>query len=271
MRLDTELTMTIPPAFDQAFLDWFRSTTEAAWATYRPRTFDQYVADGTGGVDWQTGTRWVGGMTEAELAAVEARWSVRFPPDFRLFLHTLHTVDRPQVGAACVDSTRMDPVERSAFYDWRPGREGPPQPFQGLAGAFEWLFEGIMFDIEHDGLWLPSWGTRPSTAEGCSQHVRDVLERAPKLLPVYKHRYLLAEPCQAGNPVLSVWQTDIVVYGSNLREYFLWEFQDLLLPNREDRIHQLGPRYARRGAATYTGDPFPFWDELRAWRYRPRP
>jgi hypothetical protein len=44
------------------------------------------------------------------------------------------------------------------------------------------------------------------------------------LIPIYGHRYLVGEPCCAGNPVLSVHQSDIIVYGRDLREYLLREF-----------------------------------------------
>jgi len=262
--------MDIPPDFDAAFLDWFRVTTETYWASYQTKAFEQYVARGTGGWDWQTGTRWVGGMSEAELNAAEARWLVRFPPDFRLFLSTLHTVDRPMVGAHFSEDNHLVPVERPSFYDWRPGLDGPPVSFEGLNGAFDWLCEGINFDIEH-GLWLPSWGTRPATAEGCRQRLRELLAQAPKLLPLYEHRFLLAEPCRSGNPVFSIWQTDIIVYGLDLREYFLWEFAYLLFPTHADRVQHIGERWLTRWSPVHTGEPIPFWDELRAWRYRSQP
>lgn len=43
------------------------------------------------------------------------------------------------------------------------------------------------------------------------------------LIPVCGHRYLPAEPCSAGNPVLSVYQMDIIVYGRDLAAYFAAE------------------------------------------------
>jgi hypothetical protein len=55
--------------------------TERIWA-------DPYL-----GLGWQPGTRWRGGMTEAEVAQVEDRYGLTFPSDYRLFLQTLHTTD----------------------------------------------------------------------------------------------------------------------------------------------------------------------------------
>jgi hypothetical protein len=46
----------------------------------------------------------------------------------------------------------------------------------------------------------------------------------PKLLPIFGHRFLAAEPCRVGNPVLSIQQMDIVYYGCDLAQYLMHEF-----------------------------------------------
>jgi hypothetical protein len=43
------------------------SVPEATWNTKQPRTFDDYVAAGVGGLEWQRGTRWLGGLPEATI------------------------------------------------------------------------------------------------------------------------------------------------------------------------------------------------------------
>jgi hypothetical protein len=48
---------------------------------------------------------------------------------------------------------------------------------------------------------------------------------APKLIPIYSHRYIPEKPNESGNPILSVYQTDIIYYGANLLEYFENEFR----------------------------------------------
>ncbi len=56
------------------------------------------------------------------------------------------------------------------------------------------------------------------------------LERVPRTPGAFdaarlqSRRYLIAEPCRAGNPVLSVHQSDIIAYGRDLRDYLLHEF-----------------------------------------------
>jgi len=46
-----------------------------------------------------------------------------------------------------------------------------------------------------------------------------VLSHAPKLIPIFGHRYLPATPSQAGNPIFSVYQSDVIHYGADLADY----------------------------------------------------
>jgi hypothetical protein len=82
---------------------------------------------------------------------------------------------------------------------------------------------------------------------------------APGLIPVFGHRYLLARPCVVGNPVLSVYQSDIIVYGEDLRGYLLIEFGDLLGLDRE-RLAQERTAIERMEGC----EAIPFWGELIA-------
>jgi len=91
------MTNDIPQYFDAAFLRWFRERTEETWRSYPTRTFENFVASHVGGNDWQQGTCWLGGLSEQEIATIEQRYQMPFPPDYRLFLQLLHSVDRPMV------------------------------------------------------------------------------------------------------------------------------------------------------------------------------
>ena len=62
--------------------------------------------------------RWLGGLSEQEIAAMERRYDVHFPPDYRLFLRVLHSVDGPRMGAGYADAA-MIPVPRPSFYNWQ--------------------------------------------------------------------------------------------------------------------------------------------------------
>lgn len=139
------------------------------------------------------------GLTDTEVAAVEIRFGFRFPPDLMAFLQTAlpHGEDFP---------------------NWRSGDE---------AQLREWLdlpLQGILFDIEYNDFWLPEWGPAPATLPEALQACRLMVAQAPQLIPIYAHRFMPSEPQEAGNPVFSVYQTDIVYYGSDLRDYLWSEF-----------------------------------------------
>jgi hypothetical protein len=245
---DESMINDIPQRFDEAFLRWFRERTEETWQKYQTRTFEEFVASRVGGRDWQQGTRWLGGLSEQEIATIEQQYHLRFPPDYRLFLQVLHSVDRPLVGARYADDKTMIPITAPSFYNWQTDTET-------IQRAYEWLVEGLFFDVQQNDLWPQSWGARPTTPEAQEARVRELVNAAPKLIPVFIHRYLLAEPCEAGNPVLSIYQSDMIIYGDDLHSYFLAEFGDLAGVGRFGSSQRMPGRWE-----TYQA--IPFWGEF---------
>ena len=57
----------------------------------------------------------------------------------------------------------------------------------------------------------------------------------PKLIPIYSSRYIPESPKETGNPVFSVYQTDIIYYGFDLLSYFENEFK-IKLPEKFGKI-----------------------------------
>lgn len=106
--------------------------------------------------------------------------------------------------------------------------------------AAEWhrwldqLHGGVLFDVEHNGLWLHSWGAPPASVEERLSTVQSMLDAAPPLVPVRGHRCMPVVPVVPGDeprsiPVYSIVQTDIVIYGDDLAGWFHKQF-DLALP-----------------------------------------
>jgi hypothetical protein len=221
------MMIAIPQQFNEEFLHWFRQRTEATWLHYRTRTFEEFVASGVGGRDWQQGTRWLNGLSEQDIVAIEQQYDLPFPPDYRLFLKLLHSVDRPLTGARYIDERQMIPITSPSFYNWQTDSAA-------IERAYGWLAEGLLFDVEYGGLWPRFWGAKPAERAAQEAHVRAFVDAAPKLIPIFGHRYLLAEPCEAGNPVLSIYQSDMIIYGLDLRHYFLTEVAELLGIGKED-------------------------------------
>lgn len=145
------------------------------------------------------GVEFAPGLTSAEFSWVEQTYQITFPPDLRAFL----AFARP-VG--------------NDWPDWRAETD----PY--IVDRLSWPYEGICFDIEHNGFWLDEWGTRPDCLTDAFAIAKLKVDAAPKLIPIYSHRYLPATPDQAGNPVFSVYQTDIIYYGEDLGQYLVHEF-----------------------------------------------
>src|SRR5262245_7050396 len=145
------------------------------------------------------GIEFAPGLSAEEIAAAEVEHGFRFPSDLRAFLESAL------------------PVSES-FPDWR----SPSMEF--IKDRLEWPADGICFDVEHNTFWLPAWGVMPDSLEEAQAKARQAIRAAPLLIPVYGHRYLPASPCTSGNPVFSVYQTDIIYYGVDFPSYLLAEF-----------------------------------------------
>jgi hypothetical protein len=139
------------------------------------------------------------GLSEPELRHAETVHGFVFPPDLRAMLATFLP-------------------SGPGFPDWRV----PGSP--AIAAQLRWPLEGMIFDLEHDQFWLGSWGPKPAALADRIAIATRAVREAPFLVPVSGHRYLPAEPCEAGNPVFSVHQTDVIVYGHDLRRYLRADF-----------------------------------------------
>jgi len=138
-------------------------------------------------------------LTERETIAVEQRFGFTFPADLREFLQTALPAGKH-------------------FPDWREC---------DASILTDWLNrprEGVLFDVAHNNFWLDEWGSRPNELADANAIVNKLIDNAPKLIPIYMHRMMPSEPVDAGNPVFSVHQTDIIAYGVDLADYFAHEF-----------------------------------------------
>lgn len=145
---------------------------------------------------------WAPGYTAGELDQAQDAFGLTFPPDLVALLRER----RPARG-----------------YDWRTDEAA-------IRAAMRWPLQGLLFDVEANGLWWTEWGPRPQTPAARAEVVTQIVEAAPKLIPLFAHRYLPCEPHEAGNPVLSIYQSDAIYYGADLEDYFLREFVDASRP-----------------------------------------
>jgi hypothetical protein len=171
-------------------------------------------------------TGWGPGYTQAELRVAQDKFGLRFPPDLIALLR------RGRLPGG---------------HDWTADE-------QRIRDMLAWPLEGILFDVEQ-GLWWPEWGARPTTPEERAEIVGAVIADAPKLIPLFGHRFIPEEPCEAGNPVFSVHQSDIVYYGADLANYITNEFS---VPHQYVLRDGIRPIRFWADAVARSGDPV-FW------------
>ncbi len=134
------------------------------------------------------------GYTPTELDDVQAKWKLRFPPDLlEIYRQRRHVVE-------------------GRGFDW-------------VTSPDRTIWKAIVFPLRgyrtyaHRGQWSAEWGPRPPTPRGAEMRMKEILAAAPKLIPICGHRCIPETPHEAGNPVFSVFWTDIIVYGADLANY----------------------------------------------------
>ena len=137
------------------------------------------------------------GLTPKEMEQIQQRHGFQFPPDFAHLL---------------AQGVPVGP-------DWPDWRDSGDITVRMAAPL-----EGILFDIEYNDAWFSIWGTRPKEVPVARRFASEQLFNVPKLIPVFSHRYVPALPSLPGNPIFSVYQTDIILFGADLEEYFRNEF-----------------------------------------------
>ncbi len=139
------------------------------------------------------------GLRDDELRRVEDLHGFEFNPDHRALLSAGLPLGGPK------------------WPDWRD---------PDSAHLVQWLetpIDGVLFDVAENGFWYHAWGSRPEDLTEALATAKRALGRVPRLVPVYGHRFAPALP-EAGLPVLSVVQTDVIVYGSDIASYLRREF-----------------------------------------------
>lgn len=127
------------------------------------------------------------------------------------------------------EGSGLVPTSGRKFPDWT-GRSEP------IESALAWPVEGLISSIDHDESWLDSWGPRPRGRKQRGRLVRELVAAGPQLVPVFGHRYLAGPGDRVGNPVLSIYGSDVIVYAPGLRAYLPSELG--LSPPLDARIRE---------------------------------
>lgn len=142
------------------------------------------------------------GMSPKEINEIEKLYNIHFPCELKSFY---------SIGI---------PVS-SGFYNWRNTNEENTQLIKNILKS---PIKGLKSDLEAGDFWCEDWGGKPVVLEEAENRLLMYYNDAPKMIPIYSHRYMPYIPKVTEIPVFSIMQSDIVLYGENLISYFEVEF-----------------------------------------------
>lgn len=199
------------------FLYWVKETTENFWSKNPQTSEDDFVCE-----DWAYGAKWIG-LTEDEINEIEAEYDLKFTFEHRQFLKILHTLDRKRIFEYESEDGETIKKEYSFFYNWKTDKEE-------IKKRFNWPYETILEDVlGMNKVWLKSWGKkRPKSDEEKELIFSNWYKKIPKLIPITGHRFVVSDDLTNENPILSIYGSDTIVYGWNMRHYLLNELHENL-------------------------------------------
>jgi hypothetical protein len=204
------------------FFHWVKETTEAYW---RNMSSEEMIH----------GAKWLP-LTDTQIDELELRYSIQFDEEHRLFLKILHTIDKhyyadERYGNPEFAEDYVETEEDKAIREfWHPLYR--PSLFYNWITEKEWIESRLMW-VEHmyradilgaNKLWLKSWGVRPESDEEKILVFEDWYRKAPRLLPVTAHTFLMADGGYGLRPLMSVYGFDTIIVAWSLRHFLLSEF-----------------------------------------------
>lgn len=143
------------------------------------------------------------GMSESEINNVEKIYEIKFPLSLKEYL------------------MKSLPVSKG-FYNWRDFTDENINYIKKIMNRpFMDLYESI-----EDIFWPDNW----EKVDKCEEKVdliKEKIKSAPKLIPVFSHRYMPMID-EDNPPIISVSDIDVIYYGENLNDYLNIEFGNKL-------------------------------------------
>lgn len=201
------------------FLHWVKERTESFWSKDPKTSEEDFVCD-----DWIYGAKWIG-LTDEEISNIELKYSIAFAPEHKDFLRILHTIDRYEkieYTETFDEDAEILVEEMPFFYNWQ-------NDDKEITERLIWPYKTILEDVVgRNQVWLESWGKKPVSDIEKEKIFSDWFVKTPKLIPIKSHRFIISETNLKFRPVLSLYGSDIIVYGWDFRSYILNELKDEL-------------------------------------------
>ena len=149
------------------------------------------------------GVKFDKGISIQEINDIEKYYDVLFPFE----LKKLYSINLPI---------------SKGFYNWRDSSE---ENKKQIKKALELPLQGLLTDLENGYFWCEKWGNQPSDVKDAKNILFRKYHEAPKLLPIFSHRYMPSIPQESHIPIFSIMQSDIIYYGKDIISYLEIEFK----------------------------------------------
>lgn len=147
------------------------------------------------------GIRFLNGMSQEDIYKIQEIYGIILPKSL---------IDFYSQGIPFSDD------EHNSFPNWTDFSQGNILKIkERIEAPINWL----SLDVQN-GFWLPRW----RSPDNKSEHFRKIAANAPKLIPIYSHRYIPMIADSDDPPVISAVGSDIIYYGTDLHEYLNNEF-----------------------------------------------
>ncbi len=224
--MNTQITF---PESLPAFLYWIKETTEAYW---------REVPDN----ESIHGAKWMP-LTDQQIDELELKYAIKFGVEHRAFLKILHTIDKNYYDEMNEEDQSSDeqewsreeseeekmkrafffpPYRPSFFYNWITETEW-------IESRLAWIddfYTSSILGVNRS--WLKSWGPRPDSDEEKVRIFKEWYHKAPRLLPITDHTYLMDDVGDGLRPVMSVYGFDTIISAWSLRHFLMREFDEEL-------------------------------------------
>lgn len=209
------MKLNIPTDYTE-FLYWIKERTETFWSKNPETSDEEFPCE-----KWAYGAKWIG-LSDSEIDSIENKYNIKFSYEHREFLRVLHTIDRKEIiEYEPFDEDDKVKIEHVPFfYNWLTDDKE-------IQYRLDWSYRTIFEDvIGPNKVWLKSWGSiRPKSDSDKEKIFSEWFQKTPKILPITSHRFVVDVPSLKENPVLSIYGSDIIVYGWNMRHYLLNELR----------------------------------------------
>jgi len=139
------------------------------------------------GFQTQQGTKWNEGLTEEEIEEFENKLGFGFPEIYKFYLRNMNGTDKPAINTY---GNQQTVAYAPSYYSF-------PRDLEVIKNRIQWIYDEFLIDEEEIKR-----------------------EKISHIIPIVGHRFLIADNCE-GNPVLSMYGRDSIIYAPNLQSFLV--------------------------------------------------